>query len=107
MKELATLEYIIYTMDNGIKTDTEFLTIPADVTMAEVLALDRRRKTTMRQHIIVVRNNFISDQVFQPVNSRLLLDWLNDAIEYINVMILPVVSAVPNLSRSTTLKNIR
>ena len=82
IKELATLEYIVYTMNNGIEIDTQYLTMPADVTMAEVLALDSRRKTTMTQHIIIVRNDFISDQVFQPVNSRLLLDWLNDAIKY-------------------------
>ena len=54
----------------------------ADVTMADVLTLDCRRKAKMKQHIIVVRNDFISNQVFQPVDSCLLMNWLNDAIEY-------------------------
>ena len=82
IKELATLEYIVYTMGNDIEIDTQYLTMTADVTMADVLTLDCRRKAKMKQHIIVVRNDFISNQVFQPVDSCLLMNWLNDAIEY-------------------------
>ena len=59
IKQLATLEYIIYSMDNGNEVDTQYLTMPADVTMADLLNLDSRRKVTMKRHIIEVRNNLV------------------------------------------------
>ena len=45
IKELETLEQIAHTIDNGIETDTQCLTMPADGAIPEALVLDSRRKT--------------------------------------------------------------